>query len=116
MNTINHIWDIYRTCWTETNSEKRKEKLEDILTVDFEYKDPNYEVSGYAQLSDYMKEFQEQFEGASFITRDIKFHHNRCLVNWSMVDDENEVLSNGTSFVLCEKNKLKQITGFFEQN
>ncbi|MCF6349141.1 MAG: nuclear transport factor 2 family protein [Flavobacteriaceae bacterium] len=116
MKVINEIWGIYRTCWNDTNSIQRTEKLQKILTDDFEYRDPNFEIKGYVQLSDYMKQFQEQFEGASFITTDINIHHNRCLVNWNMVNDKNEVVSNGTSFVLCENNKLKQITGFFKES
>ncbi|MDO5969770.1 nuclear transport factor 2 family protein [Flavivirga aquimarina] len=116
MEAIGEIWDIYRTCWNETSSVQRAEKLQKILTDDFEYKDPNFEVKGYIQLSDYMKQFQEEFEGASFVTTDINIHHNRCLVNWNMINDNNEVLSNGTSFVLYENNKLKQITGFFKEN
>ncbi len=116
MKTINKIWDIYRTCWNETNPLKRKEKLQKILTDDFEYKDPNFEVKGFIQLSDYMKQFQEEFKGASFVTTDINIHHNRCLINWNMINNNNEVVSNGTSFVLYENNKLKQITGFFKKN
>jgi len=116
MKTINEIWDIYRTCWNDNNSIQRTEKLQKILTEDFEYRDPNLEVKGYTQLSDYMKQFQEQFAGISFITTDINIHHNRCLVHWNMVKDKNEVVRNGSSFVLCENDKLKQIIGFFKES
>jgi len=63
-----------------------------------------------------MKEFQEQYNGASFITEDINIHHNRSLVHWNMINDQNEIISNGTSFVLYDNNKLKQITGFFKED
>ena len=116
MQQIDKIWDTYRTCWNDTSTRQRTEKLQQILTDDFEYRDPSFEIKGYLQLSDYMKQFQEQFVGASFITTDIDIHHNRCLVQWSMINDKNEIVSNGTSFVLCENNKLKQITGFFKEN
>jgi len=116
MITINEIWDTYRACWNETSSIERTEKLQKILTDDFEYKDPNFELQGYIALSDYMKEFQDQFAGASFRTTNINMHHNRCLVHWVMMNEKNEILSNGESFVLCENNKLKQITGFFKEN
>lgn len=116
MNNINEIWDIYRACWNEKDAIARSEKLQNILTDDFEYRDPNFEIAGYAELSDYMKEFQEQFEGASFITTEISTHHNRSLIHWNMLGDNKEVLSNGTSFVLCENNRLKQITGFFKED
>ena len=63
-----------------------------------------------------MQEFQKQFEGCSFVTRNIEEHHNRCLVHWDMINDNKEVVSNGISFVLHENNKQKQITGFFSEN
>jgi len=107
------IWEVYSSCWSNENSEERKSKLAKITTDDFEYRDPNSEIKGYVQLSDYIKQFQEQFRGVSFITTDITIHHNRCLIHWNMVNDKNEVVSDGASFVLFENNKLKQITGFF---
>jgi len=116
MKTINEIWDIYRSCWNEVSTAKRTQKLQSILTDNFEYKDPNYEVRGYEELSDYMEEFQKLFKGSSFVTKEINSHHNRCLIHWNMVNDKNEILSNGTSFVLYENNKLKQITGFFKED
>ena len=115
MNTFNTIWDIYRSCWSEVNANQRTQKLKNILTSNFEYLDPNFKVNGYLELSNYMKEFQEQFSGASFVTKNIHTHHNRCLVHWSMVNTKNETLSHGTSYVLYEDNKLKQITGFFNE-
>lgn len=96
METIKEIWDTYRSCWDDPNSIQRTEKLRKILTDDFKYIDPNIEIRGYLQLSDYMKQFQEQFEGASFITKDVNIHHNRCLVNWNMINDNNEVINNGS--------------------
>ncbi|WP_010180013.1 nuclear transport factor 2 family protein [Aquimarina agarilytica] len=116
MQTIHKIWDTYRTCWANSNAIQRTEKLKTILTDDFEYSDPNFEVKGYVQLSDYMQQFQEQFEGASFITNEINTHHNRCLIHWSMINSTNEVISNGSSFVFYENDKLKQITGFFKES
>jgi len=116
MKTINEIWDIYRTCWNTNNSIQRIEKLQKILADDFEYKDPNFEVYGYTQLSEYMAQFQEEFKGASFITKDISIHHNRCLIHWHVINENKEVLSNGTSYVLYENNKLKEITGFFKES
>ena len=116
MKVINEIWDTYRGCWSEANTIQRTEKLQKILTDDFEYRDPNFEIVGYQQLSDYMREFQDQFVGSSFVTKDINTHHNRCMIHWNMVNGKNEVLSNGTSFVLIENNKLKQITGFFKED
>ncbi len=116
MKAINEVWETYRSCWSNPDSVQRTEKLQNILSDDFEYKDPSSEITGYQQLSDYMKQFQEQFEGASFETADMNIHHNRILIHWNMVNDQKEVVSNGSSFALYENDKLKQITGFFKES
>lgn len=116
MKTIDEIWDIYRKCWSDSNSDQRTQKLSEVLSHDFEYKDPNFMANGYQELSNYMKEFQVQFSGASFITTAINSHHDRSLMHWNMINDKHEVVSNGISFVEHKNNKIKQITGFFKES
>ncbi|WP_350293965.1 nuclear transport factor 2 family protein [uncultured Croceitalea sp.] len=115
MNEANQAWEIYRASWSNENSGKRAEELQKITTDDFKYRDPNIELSGFEQLSDYMSEFQKEFTGSSFVIRDFIVHHNRSLSNWNMVNCENEVIAKGTDFATYENGKLKQITGFFKE-
>ena len=116
MKKISEIWDIYRGCWSDANATQRIEKLQKIITDDFEYKDPDFEVKGSVQLSDYMRHFQEEYKGASFATVNMNMHHNRCLVHWNMINENKEVISKGISYVLYENDKLKEITGFFQED
>jgi archaellum component FlaC len=116
MNKTNQLWETYRASWSNDNSVERTEELRNILTEDFEYIDPNIELKGYEELSDYMLQFQKEFVGASFTIQDFQEHHNRSLAHWNMVNAENEVVANGTDFAIYEYGKLKQIIGFFKQD
>ncbi|NMH89963.1 nuclear transport factor 2 family protein [Flavivirga algicola] len=115
MDKINQIWETYRASWNNDDSVKRTDKLKEIMTEDFEYRDPNIELKGSEQLSDYMSQFQKEFVGASFVITDFQFHHDKSLSHWNMVNTENEVVGNGTDYAVYENGKLKQITGFFKQ-
>lgn len=116
MQQINEIWETYRSCWSENDSQKRTNRLDEIMTQDFEYRDPNVELNGHTQLSEYMEQFQKEFKGASFTITDFMIHHNRSMAKWNMINEQNEVVGNGVDFAQYENGRLKQITGFFEAN
>ncbi|MEM1337575.1 MAG: nuclear transport factor 2 family protein [Bacteroidota bacterium] len=115
MNKTKQVWETYSTSWSNGNIVERLEELRKIMTEDFEYRDPNVELTGYQQLSEYMSQFQKEFVGASFVVTDYQYHHDKSLAHWNMVNTENEVLGNGADFAIYEDGKLKQITGFFKQ-
>ena len=116
MDKINQIWETYRISWSNDNSVERTDELQKIMTIDFEYRDPNVELKGHEELSDYMSQFQKEFVESSFTIQDFQVHHDRSLTHWSMVNAENEVVGKGTDFATYENGKLKQITGFFKQD
>jgi len=115
MKQINEIWETYRSCWSEKNSNKRINRLNGITSDDFQYKDPNIELKGHVNLSNYMIEFQEQFEDASFRVIDLNIHHDSIMANWNMLDSKNEVVANGVDFAQFANGRLKRITGFFKE-
>ena len=116
MKEITKIWETYRSSWSEIDSNLRANNLSKIMSADFQYKDPNIDLIGSKQLSDYMQEFQNQFKGASFEITDFNIHHDSIMANWNMIDSKNEVMVNGVDFARFENGKLKQITGFFKEN
>ncbi len=114
MERNNQIWETYSESWSNDNSINRIEELRKIMTEDFEYRDPNIALNGCEQLSDYMFQFQEKYKGAYFTITDFQFHNNRSLVNWNMLNAQNQVVSKGTDFAMYKEGKLKQIIGFFK--
>lgn len=116
MKQINEIWETYRSCWSDYNSNKRTSNLRGIMSDDFEYRDPNIELKGYRQLSDYMAQFQKEFKDASFVISNLNAHHNKLMAHWNMVNSKNEVVGSGIDFAQYANGKIKEITGFFEEN
>ncbi|GAA4272902.1 nuclear transport factor 2 family protein [Aquimarina gracilis] len=116
MSTINQIWEVYRACWNVTDPQERMNKLEKIMTNDFEYHDPNVTLKGHEQLAEYMEQFQKEFKGMSFVISDFNFHHNRSLAHWNMVDEKKEMIANGIDFAYYKNGRIQQITGFFKEN
>ena len=115
MKQIESIWETYRSCWDEKDSETRLNRLGEIMYDDFQYKDPNIEVIGYHDLSNYMMKFQEQFGDASFEVTAIDIHHDSIMANWNMLDSNNQIVSRGVDFAKFENGRLQQITGFFKE-
>lgn len=114
---ISETWELYRSCWSDSSSANRKNRLREITSNNFEYRDPNIEIKGYQDLSDYMEQFQNEYSSATFVIMEFLAHHNRSLARWNMVDLHNEVLGNGSSYALYDEGgKLKQVTGFFNED
>ncbi len=116
MRSINDIWETYRSSWSNNDSENRETNLREVVTDDFEYRDPNVELKGYEQLSEYMGQFQNEFKLASFTITDFNIHHDRVMANWDMLNEQKDVVGNGVDFAQFENGKLKHITGFFKEN
>ena len=116
MKQLESIWETYRSCWSEKDADTRLNRLAKIMSNDFQYKDPNIELKGFNQLSNYMKEFQKQFEGASFEVTALEFHHDSVMANWNMLDAKNQIVADGVDFAKISDGRLTQITGFFKEN
>ena len=43
-------------------------------------------------------------------------HHNKLMAHWNMVNSKNEVVGSGIDFAQYANGKIKEITGFFEEN
>ena len=112
---IKEIWEAYRACWSEAITANRVNKLRQIIAEDFEFYDPNIELDSYQKLSDYMGQFQKEFQGCAFTITDLIIHHNRSLAHWNMISPDNEVVGTGSDFAFYENGKLKIISSFFKE-
>jgi len=108
-------WETYTRSWSETETSKRLRLFEQCLSPDCVYTDPIIQAAGYGQLSGYMSELQKNVPGVKFVTTDFKYHHDRSLTHWNMVDGSGNVLSQGASYGMYGVDgRLVQMTGFFE--
>lgn len=113
---IKEIWEIYRSCWSETDKATREKKLRQIIDDDFEFYDPNNDLDNSQKLSDYMAQFQQEFEGCTFTITDIIIHHDRSLAHWDMISPDKEVVGNGSDYAFYKNGKLKAVSSFFKES
>ena len=107
------VWESYMACWTDPDEADRKLVLSHLLGARCTYTDPNIEITGIDELSDYMVQFQKNHPGAKFVTTRFNTHHDCTLTHWSMVSNEGVVLRRGASFGVFKDGKLSKIVGFF---
>lgn len=107
--------ETWASAWSEPDETRRLDLLGRAAAQTCAYCDPNTEVSGHADISGYMRGFQDSVPGARFVTTGFWTHHDRCIVQWNMVDREGNVLSPGVSAgVFDAQERLAQMTGFFD--
>ncbi len=107
------LWQRYSASWSMDTAE-RLERLAETVNPDVTYTDPHVALTGIADFSDYMEEFQANMPGASFAIHAVMDHHQRTLGHWNMLDSDRRVVGTGTSFAaLDSEGRLAHITGFF---
>ncbi|WP_040280033.1 nuclear transport factor 2 family protein [Psychroserpens damuponensis] len=114
MNDFKYAWNVWCNSWTITNTTERAQELQHILAQNFTYTDPVMAVKGVDQINEAIQQFQAQAPGITFDATHISTHNNRFLVKWNMLNAENDIINEGSSFIQTENNKFKDITGFFE--
>jgi hypothetical protein len=101
--------------WSEPDGAHRLGLLQQAAAPSCTYADPNVEIEGHASISAYMAGFQQSAPGARFVNTAFQTHHDRCIVQWNMVDHDNKVLSPGVSAGNFDAmGRLVQMVGFFE--
>lgn len=110
-------WETYTESWKAESNEARRSAYALSLVPECTYTDPNVAATGYDEIAEYMHGFQQQMPGAGFVTRTFSTHHNTALVQWDMIDGDNNVVGQGASFGAFEADgRLHAMTGFFDQN
>jgi hypothetical protein len=108
------IWMEYASAWSTKDHTARHKILEKRLNPEVVYLDPETQLSGYDQLSDYIQRFQAGFPSRQFVIENVAVHHQVCLAHWSLQNEKNEIEMQGASFAeLGPDNRFLRIYGFF---
>lgn len=107
--------EIWASAWSEPDAQRRLDLLTQAAAPSCTYMDPNTELSGLAAISGYMAGFQESAPGARFVTTVFRTHHDRCSLQWNMVDRQGKIVSPGVSAGIFDGHgRLLQMVGFFD--
>ncbi len=114
-DSLQAIWEIYASAWGEPEREKKRALFNRSLDPACVYTDPLTRVEGWADLEQYMAEFNEAVPGGHFVVTDFLTHSNKSIAKWEMKNGEEIVLSTGVSYgEYNDAGKLVAMTGFFE--
>lgn len=107
------LWESYSASWSMPEAD-RLQRLEETVSSEVTYTDPNISLRGIAAFSEYMAGFQSNMPDTCFAIREVLNHHGRTLSHWNMMNADNTVVGTGTSFAeLTNDGKLTNINGFF---
>ena len=107
--------ETWSRAWSEPDARRRLDLLAQAAAETCTYMDPGADLAGHAAISGYMRDFQVSMPGARFVTTGFRTHHDRCVLQWEMVDGDGRLLSPGISAgVFDEHGRLVQMTGFFD--
>lgn len=107
--------ETWAIAWSEPDEARRLDLLRQAAAPSCAYTDPNAEIEGHASISAYMAGFQQSAPGARFVNTAFMTHHDRCIVQWNMIDRDDKVLSPGVSAGTFDaQGRLAQMVGFFE--
>jgi SnoaL-like domain len=113
---LHQAWLNYADIWSLSDNQQRLIALANRVNPNCVYTDPNIQVTGHDNLSEYMGQCQLNIPGLRFETTQFEEHHDRSLAKWNMVDGAGNVLGLGASFVLYgDEGQLLEMTGFFAQ-
>jgi hypothetical protein len=113
MMDVKQQWERYAACWSMSAPE-RDAALPLVVDESVVYRDPATELSGRAQLGEYMESFRTAAPGSRFVIDEVAFHHGRSLARWHQQGDDDEVVARGTSFARHDAAwLLVDVTGFF---
>ncbi len=114
-NTNLNTLEAYSKALSMADESDRQKLFELSLSPDCIYTDPLVQTKGYAQLSAYISELHKNIPDVAFVITNFKFHHDRSLAHWNMVDGNDNLIFEGASYGLYGVDgRLTQMTGFFE--
>ncbi|MFJ9522005.1 nuclear transport factor 2 family protein [Kitasatospora sp. NPDC101801] len=112
MSDTQQLWTDYAACWSAEPGE-RLAALGAVAVDEVGYRDPGTEVSGLAELADYMAGFAGAFPGHRFRIDEVLEHHDRSLARWTQLSEQGEPAMAGVSTALHRDGRLADVTGFF---
>lgn len=116
MSNLNDLADRYIAMWNETDAARRRDLIAAVWTDDGSYVDPMLQGEGHAGIDAMVKSVQERFPGHRFArTSNVDSHHDRIRFDWELGPAGGAFLVKGVDFGMIDGNRLKSITGFFNQ-
>lgn len=112
---ITAIVDRYCNAWSEADTARRQQLLDDVWADDGTYTDPLSHVAGRPALSSLIEGFLKQYPGARIVLSSaVDVHHDKLRFTWKFVAGDGSVAMEGMDFgEIGPDYRLRRIVGFF---
>jgi hypothetical protein len=106
----------YIEMWNETDPQRRRQLVSQVVTDDARYVDPLMAGDGIDGISTMIGGAQEQFPGHRFeLVSGPDSHHDRVRFSWSLTPNGGEPIAIGVDFAtVTDDGRMRSITGFLE--
>lgn len=114
---VNTLIEQYIATWNETSLEKRQELIQRTFTADAHYVDPLMQGHGREGIDQMISGLQQKYPGFVFsLLGSVDAHQDRARFRWGMGPAGQQVIVEGTDFVvLSDDGLLQSVTGFLDR-
>ncbi|WP_068609720.1 nuclear transport factor 2 family protein [Paenibacillus swuensis] len=117
--TIELLINKHIEIWSETDSQKRRIKIQEVYKSNCRIFDPFFSdiVVGHEALSDLIDEVQAKNPGRVFTVTpgSIDEHHDQARFSWNYESPDNPVVITGQDFITVENGLIQSLTVFVDE-
>ncbi len=113
MTDASNIVSRYLDSFNETDPGRRESLLQSLFTADCTYTDPHVDVTGPAQLAEFIAQTQQRFPGYTFALHgDIDAHHDQARFQWQAGPEEEPARYLGFDVIVAADGRIRRVYGF----
>lgn len=117
MADVATLIDGYIEMWNETDPERRRALVAEVVTDDATHVDPLMEGEGQDAIDELIAGAQAQYPGYRFVLAGApEAHHDRVRFTWHLVPDGGHAVAVGRDVgVIAGDGRRRDVVGFLEQ-
>ena len=113
---VEEVWKSYQDAWADIPHAERERLLRRSVTEDVSFTSVAGKGQGIEELIPHIEQFQTQFPGASFRSKQLIVQNGQLFSLWTMYGKDNAELLTGYSYArLNEHEHLTHLAGFWKQ-
>ena len=116
MSDIQKVTEDYIAMWNETDPQRRRDLIGQVLSDDATYIDPLMSGDGPDQIDAMIAGAQAQYPGHRFaLVAGPDSHHDRARFTWALSANGGDRVAVGVDFAtIAEDGRMDSVTGFLE--
>jgi SnoaL-like protein len=117
MRNFEQLASRYIETFNEADPARRRAALQELYTNDAAYVDPHHELTGPAQIDEFIAATQERFPGYRFtLGSPVDAHHDQARFNWNATaPGDTEPAYVGFDVIVADDGRVCNVYGFMDR-